>query len=303
MKNFDKAMVGLDLSKMDDILVQKVAKFSKLIGIKKLYFIHVAKNLALPEEISKSYPDLLAPADESIRAEINTIVKQQEFPEDIDIEVIVEEGKPMDTVLRWAKIKDVDLLIMGRKEDLEGSGSLAKHMAQRAPCSVMFFTEKSPLKIPEKLLVPLDFSDHSFLTLQFANRLADEIGCKILGMHVYAVPVGYYKTGKSHEEFEKIMEGHAQKDFQNFLKKHKLPEFDCLFLLKLDGNEGRFIIQTAKENHADMILMGSRGRTASAAVLLGSIAEKLVNVNNQVPMIIFKKKGENMDFMEALMKI
>lgn len=303
MKNFDKAMVGLDLSKMDDILVQKVAKFSKVIGIKKLYFIHVAKNLALPEEISKSYPDLLAPADESIRAEINTIVKQHEFPAEIDIEVIVEEGKPMDTVLRWAKIKDVDLLIMGRKEDLEGSGSLAKHTAQRAPCSVMFFTEKSPLKIPEKLLVPLDFSEHSYITLQFANKLADELGCKILGMHVFAVPVGYYKTGKSHEEFEKIMEGHAQKDYQDFIKKHNLPEFECLFLLKQDGNEGRFIIKTAKEQHADMILMGSRGRTASAAVLLGSIAEKLVNVNNQVPMIIFKKKGENMDFMEALMKI
>jgi nucleotide-binding universal stress UspA family protein len=303
MKHFTKAMVGLDLSKMDDILIEKVANLSEILGIEKLYFIHVAKDLSLPEELRKEYPDLVAPTDESIKAEINTMVKSHGFPAKTEIEIVVEEGKPMDTVLRWAKIKDVDVLIMGRKEELEGSGSLAKTMAHRAPCSVLFFTEKSPVKTPQKLLVPMDFSDHSVMTLQFADRLAKEIGAEVLGMHVYSIPLGYYKTGKSHAEFDVIMKNLAKKDYQKFLKKYELPEYNCLFLLKEEGNEGRFIIKIALENDADMILMGSRGRTASAAVLLGSIAEKLVNVNNEVPMLIFKKKGETMNFLDALMRI
>lgn len=303
MKHFTKAMVGLDFSKMDDILVQKVANLTEVLGIEKLYFIHVAKDLSVPEELREKYPDLVVPTDETLKAEINTLIKSHAFPKNTDIEVIVEEGKPMDTVLRWAKIKDADVLIMGRKQELEGSGSLAKTMAHRAPCSVLFFTEKSPVKTPTKLLVPMDFSDHSVMTLAFADRLAEEIGAEVLGMHVYTIPLGYYKTGKSHAEFDVIMKDLAIKDYKKFLKKHNLPEYHCLFLLKEEGNEGRFIIKVAKENQADMILMGSRGRTASAAVLLGSIAEKLVNVNNEVPTLIFKKKGENMSFLDALMRI
>ncbi|MGY6744962.1 MAG: universal stress protein [Cecembia sp.] len=303
MKHFNKAMVGLDFSKMDDILVQKVANLTELLGIEKLYFIHVAKDLSVPEELREKYPDLVVPTDETLKAEINALIRSHDFPKNTDIEVIVEEGKPMETVLRWAKIKDTDVLIMGRKEELEGSGSLAKTMAHRAPCSVLFFTEKSPVKTPKKLLVPMDFSDHSVMTLAFADRLAGEIGAEVLGMHVYTIPLGYYKTGKSHAEFDMIMKDLAIKDYKKFLQKHKLPEYNCLFLLKEEGNEGRFIIKVAKENQADMILMGSRGRSASAAVLLGSIAEKLVNVNNEVPTLIFKKKGENMSFLDALMRI
>ncbi|MFD2203715.1 universal stress protein [Shivajiella indica] len=303
MKNFTKAMVGLDLTEMDDILIKKLAIISGILGIEKLYFIHVAKDLSIPEELIKKYPDLMVPTDESIKAEIMGIVDAAEFPENLEMEVIVEEGKPMETVLRWAKIKDVDVLIMGRKEQLEGSGSLAKNMAHRAPCTVLFLPERFNAGLPKKLLVPLDFSDHSVLTLEFAQRLSDEIDAEILGMHVYSVPIGYYKTGKSHEEFAQIMESHARNDFQKFLTKNKIPEFDCLFILREDGNEGQFIIDTAKENGADMILMGSRGRTASAAALLGSFAEKLVNANNQVPMLIFKKKGETMSFLDALLKI
>ena len=49
--------------------------------------------------------------------------------------------------------------------------------------------------------------------------------------------------------------------------------------------------------------MGSKGRTASASILLGSVAEKLVQANNEIPMLILKKKGENMGFFEALFKI
>lgn len=209
----------------------------------------------------------------------------------------------MDTLIRWAKIKDVDLIIMGRKEELEGSGSLAKNMAHRAPCSVLFFTEKSLIETPKKILIPLDFSEHSVMTLQFAERLAEQNGCELIGLHIYTLPSGYYKTGKSHDEFAELMEKHAKKDYSKFIEKNNFKPFHCIYKLKENGNEGRFIIKQAKELGAEMILMGSRGRTPSAAVLLGSIAEKLVNINNLVPMIIFKKKGENMSFLDALMKL
>lgn len=303
MENFEKAMVGMDLTEMDDILISKMAVLSEILGIKKLYFIHVSKNLALPDEIREKFPDLVAPADEAIEAEITTIIKQNNFPENVEIEVFAEEGSPMTTFLRWAKLKDVDLIIMGRKITLKGSGSLAKTMAQKAPCSVLFLPERVEMKIPKKIMIPMDFSEHTNMTINFAQKAAEEFDAKIYALHLYEVPTGYHKTGKSFEEFSEIMEDNARKDYEKFIKKNHHPEFDCLFVLSNKGEPGHLIIEKAKEHHIDLILMGSRGRSASAAVLLGSVAEKLVQVNNEIPMLIFKIKGETMGFFDALFRI
>ncbi|WP_194973544.1 universal stress protein [Aquiflexum lacus] len=303
MKNFEKAMVGLDLTEMDEILIPKISAVSGILGIQKIYFIHVSKDLSLPEEVKKNFPDLVAPADEAIKSEIKSLLASSNFPKNIEIEIVVEEGNPMSTVLRWAKIKDVDLMIMGRKKVLEGSGSLAKSLAQKAPCSVMFIPELVNIKIPERILVPMDFSAHSHFTFQFAEKAAEEFNSTIFGLHLYEVPSGYYKTGKSFDEFAEIMKSHAKNDYEKFLEKYAHNPFECMFVLNDSGNEGRFIIDKANELNIDLILMGSRGRTSSAAVLLGSIAEKLVQANNEVPMLIFKKKGETMSFFDALMKI
>lgn len=304
MKNFEKVMIGLDMTEMDEILIKKVAYISQIMKFKKLYLIHVAKDLSLPEEIRKAYPDLLAPMDETIHAEIKNLLKnEKELDPSIEIEILVLEGSPLETFLRTAKIKDVDLIIMGRKFELDGSGTLSKTMAQKAPCSVLFLTETGPIALPKKVMIPLDFSEHTHLSFEFADMLHQELESEVVGLHIYEVPTGYYKTGKSYDEFAKIMEENAKKDYEKFIKKYNHTPFECIYLHTKNGNTERHIIKSAKDHNINLILMGSRGRTNSAAMLLGSTAEKLINLNNEIPMIIFKNKGETMSFLDALMKI
>ncbi|MHA7130358.1 universal stress protein [Algoriphagus namhaensis] len=304
MKQFSKALVGLDLTEMDDILIQKTIIFLEFLGIEKCYFIHVSKNLAIPQEIIDNYPDLVAPGDESVEAIMQDKLRQFNFPDSVEVEVFAEEGNhPLDTFLRWARIKDVDLIVMGRKETLEGSGSLAKGVAKKAPCSILMLQEKRPPGLPKKVMVPTDFSSHNHMIFEFGERITSELGAEMVPVNIFDVPHGYSKTGKSYEEFAEIMKENAKEDYKKFLKKHKKAKVKCDYILREKSHDGEILVDYAEKIGADMILLGSRGKSKSAAIMLGSTAEELIAANNRIPMLIFKKKGETIGFFEALFKI
>lgn len=302
MKQLKKIMVGMDLSSMDETILMNIKQMIAVFEIEQIYFVHVSKDLSIPEDIKKNYPDLLAPADETIRAGIEHEIKVAGI-KDVSYEVLVKEGNPIETILRWCKIKDVDLLVMGKKPTDSGSGTLSKNLAQRAPTSIFFIPEKADLHEISRVLVPVDFSDYSLMTLELAHSIAKGIQANILCCHLYAVPAGYSKTGKSHSEFAKVMLDNAKKDFQKFIEKAGFGDIHCEFVLKDDKSEANYIIKLAEKEEVDFIVIGSRGRSNSAAILLGSVSERLIQLNNDIPTLVLKKRGENMGFLEALMKL
>jgi nucleotide-binding universal stress UspA family protein len=302
MKKIKKVLVGLDLTQMDGILIKNTTEVVQLMEIEMVYFVHVTKDLTIPNKIKKSHPDLLAPADEVIEKDITGAVRQAGFPEEVGFEVEAKEGDPLETMLRWSKVKNVDLIIMGRKNNYKGSGSLAKKAAHKSPCSVLFFTESQINQKITQLMVPIDFSSYSLLSLHAALEIAKDprsIKC----YHLYDVPSGYSKIGKSYEEFSEIMLKNAKDDYQEFIKKNNLPELDCTFILKKEDNKAKTLLEVAAKEGIDFIIIGSRGRTDSASMVIGSVVENLININNEIPMLILKKKGETMKFLEALFRV
>ncbi|MEX2567237.1 MAG: universal stress protein [Cyclobacteriaceae bacterium] len=296
-------MVGLDLTHMDDTLISNLKSLASIFTIKKVYFIHVSKNLILPEEVSHAYPDLLAPVDETIKKEITHEIQTVGLHEAFSYEIIVKEGNSQETILRWCKIKDIDLLVMGRKKMIKCSGSLVKNLTQKYDNPVLLLPEASSLTGLKKILLPIDFSAYSIMTIQLAKEISQKTGGEIICCHLYEVPVGYSKTGKSFEEFSAIMLENAKKVYEKFIEENKLPALDCTFILKQKKDEVENILMYSMDHKIDLIIIGSRGRTQSAAILLGSVAEKMVDSNNEIPMLVLKKKGESMGFLEALFKI
>lgn len=302
MKKFKKILVGLDLSPLDEKLINKTAELAQIFGTEMVYFVHVAKDLTIPAEISKEYPNLKGSADEKIEKEISELVAASNLPQNVQYEVEAKEGNPLDKILRWSKVKNVDLIIMGRKSELEGSGALAKRIALKSPCSVLFLTEKMNTAPFKNILVPIDFSSYSLLTLKYAQKITEDHAL-IKCFHLFDIPHGYSKTGKTYEEFVEIMRENSQKDYEKFIRTNKLPDFPCELQVRDKGNRESLLLEKAKEEGVGLIVIGSRGRSDSAALLIGSIAEKLININNEIPMLVIKKKGENMRFFEALFRI
>ena len=306
MEDIKRVLVALDLTEMDETLVRYITRISNEIDLDKIYFFNVMKSLELPEKIAEKYPDLVAPMDEATKNEIQYTINEEAGNQlKAEYEIKVTDGNRAEKILKWAKIKEVDLIVMGRKSGLEGQGIVSGKVVKLAPCSVIFVPEVLPDTI-HNLVVPIDYSSTSKLAFEFALTMAKKIeGLKLLCLNVYNVPSGYHMSGKSYDEFAEIMKQNAEESFNEFISDFdtKGVTVDAKFELDKHHDIAKKIYQFVLKNRASGIAVGSQGRTQAAAILLGSIAEKIITMNSQLPTYVVKQRRHNMDFLEALLKI
>ncbi|MGF1533235.1 MAG: universal stress protein [Bernardetiaceae bacterium] len=299
-------LVALDLTEMDQHLIAYTAFLAQYFQPEQVYFIHAPKNLDLPEDLKEELYHTDKPLDEHLEDQIRKQVAEQFSATQIPTDVKITEGSPLPEILHWSKIKEIDLILVGKKQQLKGNGVLPKRLARRSACSILFVSETAPLRL-QKIIVGTDFSELSKRALQQACHIAQYLPQSlILAHHVYHVPQGYHTSGKSHEAFAEIIEGHAQKRYERFVQGLDLPEnvrVEPLFALDKDLGAARTLCQSAQAAEADIILITSRGRTNFAALLLGSFAEEMVMENITTPMLILKNKNKNMGVLDALLNV
>lgn len=306
MNEIKRVLVAVDLTQIDETLVQYITMLSNNISLDKIYFFNVLKKFDLPDEIAKKYPDVVAPQDEAAKNEIQFTVDQEAGDQlKAEYEIKVVEGNTTEQILKWAKIKEIDLIVVGRKSGLEGEGIISGKVVKLAPCSVILVPEVLPQNL-QKIVVPIDYSSASKLAFEFSLFLASTIqGLKITCLNIYGIPTGYHATGKSYEEFAEIMKNNSKATFQKFIENYdtKGKVIDAKFELDEKDSIAKKIYRFAVKEKASAIVIGSKGRTQVAAILLGSIAEKLIQLNAQFPLIVVKERRHNMGFLEALMKL
>lgn len=128
----------------------------------------------------------------------------------------------------------------------------------------------------KNLLVPTDFSDHSFAAAEYAVELAQRFKAKIHILHVVEEPVATIPLlevygAPSREEYEAAA--------QAMLDNWPLPDGaeECEVERRLHhGTPFVQILHDARDHDIDLIVMGSHGRGMMAHLLLGSVAEKVV---------------------------
>lgn len=128
----------------------------------------------------------------------------------------------------------------------------------------------------KKILCPVDHSESSYLALKYAISLALKDRVKIYLMHV--IDFRLYDTDIYMFGVMKPSEIDMDKIHADLLK--SLPEGTTDLLevetIVVEGVPYNEIINTAKEIEADMIVIGTHGRTGLAHFTLGSVAEKVV---------------------------
>lgn len=302
-----KIMVALDLSPMDEVLMKFASYMARHMNSDRLYFVHIAQSLDMPAEVRKAHGDTLAPLDENICRALEAQVKELvDLPAGCEASVSVHEGNANDKILKLTKRKDVDLVLLGSKRKLPGKGALAHKFVKASHRSVVLVPEQLP-RVMDRLLVAVDFSKHSRLALEQAIQIkeASEQPVEITCQHVYQLPSGWSRTGKSEAEFAEIMQGHARENYRKFIQQFpaEYQQIPCVYSLDNNQDPVKEIYLQAVNMQADLILLGSKGKSAAAAMLMGSVAERLAHHNHEIPLFIVKDKNENIGFLEALLKI
>ena len=134
----------------------------------------------------------------------------------------------------------------------------------------------------QRLLVPVDCSADANQALAYAIALASILGARVILLHVMQSP----PWGGVDMD---VTLPHAYSQFIQHLEAevtHRMQA--CLERVTAGGLEGEIavvqgvpfqeILDTAKKQQVDLIIMGTHGRTGLQHVLLGSVAEKVVRL-------------------------
>ncbi|MGY6522710.1 MAG: universal stress protein [Mongoliitalea sp.] len=302
-----KLIVCLDQSTLDETLVRFASFIASANQTKKIYFTNVIRNLHIPKEVLEEFPNLIDNMVEEKKTHMQEVVdKYFGDKEGIEFSFVVKEGQLSKKILKLAHEKSADMIIVGRKVNLPGTGVISQRLARRASCSLLIVPEGTVPKM-DRLLVPSDFSDYSKDAMEEAVLIVEKYGgsAEIVCQNVFTVPSGYHFTGKSYDEFTSIMLMHAEINFKKFIRKidTKGIEITPVYTQDEDDDPVEDILAKAKEINADSIIIGAKGRTAATALFIGSMAERLIQLNDQFPLLVTRPKGKNAGILDYILEI
>jgi nucleotide-binding universal stress UspA family protein len=132
-----------------------------------------------------------------------------------------------------------------------------------------------------RILVPIDFSPPARAALQYARFLADKLGASVEVLHVFEPPgyvgpdtlallpitAGHHEWGETKAEVERQVE--------QFLAEAAGSPVTRTVRVEA-GEPSDAILRVAAEDRADLVVMGTHGRTGLSRLLIGSVAEAVL---------------------------
>jgi len=144
------------------------------------------------------------------------------------------------------------------------------------------------------VLVATDFSDDSRAAVVWAGRQAERTGCPLTILHVVHDPAaspGFYR--RPDDDWLRPMADVAREMMDEFLAEMREahPALTTLAAAQdrlVTGLPAGRIVEVAAEIEASLIVVGSRGRSNLPHLLLGSVAERVVQLA-PMPVVVIKQ--------------
>lgn len=293
---FYRVLIGLDGSTLDKTLGNYLKWIQSFCPEMEAYFIQVVPSLeipefALPTEVSNKN---FVPLDEKIEKQMYAFASEilKDKAELCHYNAI--EGNITRELLRWIEVKEIDLALLGMKTGVHSTGVSTKRFLRKSNCSVWFVPENAPTQI-NQILVATDFSSYSDAALSKAIGLAKQFNPSpsIELLHVFNVPTDFqYRLSNTYTQYAEIVRENMTSYMNDYIKRFQdeLEDVDInsYLIQNKSFNVAKHIKLFVKEKNPELIVMGALGHTALSSLMLGSVTERMVNLNESFPLLIVR---------------
>lgn len=212
-------------------------------------------------------PDRVQEAEKEAQKHIDKLVGQAKS-EGVQAETILRQGTdPYHEIVRVANEKHADVIVIGRRT----RSDLARLMVGDSTAKVIGLATCSVLVVPRGtrmpqngILVATDGSRLGDAAAHSAVRLVGKCALPLTVITVLAPDSDPDTRSESEAAVERVKQAAAKEQI----------EIDAM--LEEGRRPDEVIIDTAKRKNADMIVVGSHGRTGLGRLLMGSVSERVI---------------------------
>jgi nucleotide-binding universal stress UspA family protein len=210
----------------------------------------------------------------------------------VGVDVFLEVGSPAPLILDRAAALPADLIVMGTHGTSGFQhlmlGSVTERVLRKAVCPVLTVPPRAHAtsRIPfGRLLCALDFSESSMAALQFALSLAEESDGRLTMLHVLEWP--WEEPPSPRLEDLPVEQGAALAEYRRYREKMALMRLEALVpdstplsqrpVTRLsNGKPHGQILEVAREEGSDLIVIGVHGRNPLDMMVFGSTTNQVV---------------------------
>ena len=206
----------------------------------------------------------------------------------LDCEFLIELGDPFEGIAAATARLPPDLLVVGthRRKALKDLflGTTAERTI-RASKRPVVMANNVPAAPWRHILVGIDFSDNSSAAFESVKSLGIDANATVTAVHVFDAP-GTALIGHStmtRDEAAVYIAGEqarAEKDLAAFVKRKGHAPDNSVVRFN-ETSVGMVLADTARELSADLIVVGTRGRSGVARTMLGSATEEVFRISDR----------------------
>jgi nucleotide-binding universal stress UspA family protein len=285
-----KIVVGHDLGPTGDIAFRSALVLAKRCRA-ALKVVHVIEPLPFYEKLS--HPFHFPPGPEDMARSIGEALERRigSF-HDLCIELHQEvcTGKPFIELIVACRAWRANLIVVGGPAEPAALtlGSTRERVIRKALVPVLV-TPKTFLPDAKLFVVPTDFSSGALNAAREALILAEQFGARVCFLHVLDdYPLLVY-ADDAFGSLPQLSPEDVKTEWTSFLS--DLPLGNVVWEQQtLEGRSAHTIVEYAAARKADLIVMGTHGRSALESMLLGSVTENVTR-NTRCPVLTVRPEA------------
>ncbi|MGE3108565.1 MAG: universal stress protein [Phycisphaerales bacterium] len=291
MDKLESILVGVDFTPCSASALRQAVRLSQWnrSSVRAIHVIDTLVVIDLQEALSEFQNDIQQGLLSDARRAWEKLAPVEAAKAGVELDVVI--GNEAQSILKAVDDLKVDLLVMGihgtgsqcqetGHRPGSGIGELAKACVRSAECRVLLTDDTHPGAF-KNIVVGVDFSPTSIRALETAFRIAAQDDAVLHVVHVFAPPwrrLHYFTSAPEaspefQEKYSTALMGRLEGIVTELgaVATYLKPRFH----LVEHGSDGRGLIEFVTREKADLLVMGTRGRTGFAHVL-GSTAERVL---------------------------